>query len=70
MNAAIDKLCRSIHTISVRPPIVYFYGSHVEFSKIIIVFLSLTVVLILANSAVFNVCQSTHLGVSSIQMVN
>ena len=54
--------------------IVYFKGSQVNFSKYD-VFLSLKVVLILANSAdpdfiwVFTVCQHTFQGVSSIQRV-
>ena len=70
-----------IDTISMGLPIVYLKGSQVDCSKLhlydVQVFLSLKVVLILANSAdpdemlhlVFTVYQSTCLGVSSIQRV-
>ena len=61
-----------IDTLSMGLPILSFKGSKVELRSYDI-FLSLKVVLILANNAdlhfiwVFTVCQSTHLGVPSIQ---
>ena len=68
-----------IDTVSMVLSIVYFKGSHVEFLYYN-VFLSLKVVLIVGNSAdpeemlhsfwVFTICQSTRLGVSTLQRVN